>query len=53
MKKGSVVFVAVLALLLSLPALATAEKVRFEPLRAPGKGPDDAKVTVYEIADFM
>lgn len=30
-----------------------AETVSFEPVRAPSKGPDNAQVTVIEIADFM
>jgi hypothetical protein len=32
---------------------ASAQKVEFEPVRAPSKGPDNAPVTVYEIGDFM
>jgi len=30
-----------------------ADKVNFEPVRAPSKGPDNAPVTIIEIADFM
>ena len=41
-----------LALLVGTAVLA-AEAVSFEPVRAPSKGPDNAPVTVIEIADFM
>ena len=34
-------------------AVAAAETVVFEPVRAPAKGPDNAPVTIIEIADFM
>jgi hypothetical protein len=30
-----------------------AETVNFEPVRAPSRGPDNAQVTIIEIADFM
>ena len=53
MKRSAAVLASALTLFLILPALAAAEKVKFEPVRAPSKGPDGAKVTVYEIADFM
>ena len=42
----------VLSLLLGTAVLA-AETVSFEPVRAPSIGPDDARVTIIEIADFM
>ena len=41
-----------LSLLVATSALA-AETVKFEPVRAPSKGPDNAPVTIIEIADFM
>jgi len=41
-----------LSLLLGTTVLA-AETVSFEPVRAPSKGPDNAQVTIIEIADFM
>jgi len=34
-------------------SVAVAEKVEFNPVKAPSKGPDNASVTVYEIGDFM
>ena len=30
-----------------------AETVDFTPVRAPAKGPDNAPVTIIEIADYM
>lgn len=30
-----------------------AQTVKFEPVRAPSRGPDNAPVTIVEIADFM
>ena len=50
-----VVFLSMLvALTLLVSGLAmAAEKVVFEPVRAPSKGPDNAPVTIIEIADFM
>jgi hypothetical protein len=41
------------AVLLSFSVAVGAEKVVFEPVRAPFVGPENAKVVVYEIADFM
>ena len=41
------------AVLMLTSVAAYAQKVEFEPVRAPSKGPDNAPVTVYEIADFM
>ncbi len=32
---------------------AAGGNIEFEPVRAPSVGPDNASVTVYEIADFM
>ena len=34
-------------------AAVAAQTANFEPLRAPSKGPDNAPVTIIEIADFM
>ena len=44
-----------LLLLLSLlvASSALAAETKFEPVRAPSKGPADATVTIIEIADFM
>lgn len=47
-----------LSMLLALSLLTgtvvmAAETVSFEPVRAPRKGPDNAPVTIIEIADFM
>ena len=53
MRRNPVLATAVLAALFALPALAAAQRVAFEPVSAPSKGPENAKVTVYEVADFM
>jgi len=42
-----------LAILLWFPSVVAAEHVEFKPFRAPSIGPEDAPVTVIEIADFM
>ena len=42
-----------MASLFSVPGAISAETVKFEPVRAPSKGPDNAPVTIIEIADFM
>jgi hypothetical protein len=34
-------------------AAPAAEIVDFKPVRAPAKGPDNAPVTIIEIADYM
>jgi len=39
--------------LLMATAVLAAETVKFEPVRAPSKGPDSAPVTIIEIADYM
>jgi hypothetical protein len=39
--------------LLMAPTVFAADTVKFEPVRAPAKGPDNAPVTIIEIADFM
>ena len=41
------------ASLFYVPAAMSADTVKFEPVRAPSKGPDSATVTIIEIADFM
>lgn len=52
--KISVIFSLLLALgLLTGTVVFAAETVNFEPVRAPSKGPDNAPVTIIEIADFM
>ena len=54
MKKGFLLSVAAMAsILLCFSWVVAAEKVSFEPVRAPSKGPDNAPVTIIEIADFM
>ena len=54
MKKGyQFIVVAIAGMLLCASWVIAAEKVRFEPSRAPSKGPDKAPVTIIEIADFM
>ena len=43
-----------LALLLLIAGVAlAAETVDFVPVRAPAKGPENAPVTIIEIADYM
>jgi hypothetical protein len=46
-------FLLVAIFLLYVGDLAASEKVNFEPVRAPAMGPEDARVVIYEIADFM
>ena len=48
-------FISLLLVLLLLPGsvVLAAETVIFEPVRAPVKGPENAPVTIIEIADFM
>jgi len=41
------------AFLFYVPGAMSADTVKFEPVRAPSKGPDSATVTIIEIADFM
>jgi hypothetical protein len=54
MKNRYLIFVAVVAaVILCSSFVAAAEKVKFEPVRAPSKGPEDAPVTIIEIADYM
>lgn len=45
--------VALTAALLTPPLAIAAEMVQFEPVRAPSSGPENAPVTIIEIADFM
>ena len=49
------IFLALLLALFLLNAgvVLAAEVVKFEPVRAPSKGPENAPVTIVEIADFM
>jgi hypothetical protein len=42
-----------MCLMLCISTAMAADTVKFEPVRAPSKGPDNAPVTIIEIADFM
>ena len=54
MRKLAVVLSVVMAATLLLVAIAAAaDTVAFEPVRAPALGPENAPVTIIEIADFM
>jgi hypothetical protein len=54
MKKLCTIFAVLMTLTLLVAAMATAsETVAFEPVRAPAMGPENAPVTIIEIADFM
>ncbi|MDF1537227.1 MAG: hypothetical protein P1S46_12180 [bacterium] len=54
MSKKIILLAVLLAAALFTAATAmAAETVVFEPVRAPAKGPDNAPVTIIEIADFM
>ena len=52
-------FIGVLSFLVLLTGFAAsvpgdeARTMVFEPVRAPSRGPDNAPVTIIEIADFM
>jgi len=49
-----ILFFLVLCVIVWAPGSVMAiDKVNFEPARAPSKGPDNAPVTIIEIADFM
>ena len=52
--KRAVFLSLLLALVLLLAGtVAALETVDFTPVRAPAKGPENAPVTIIEIADFM
>jgi len=54
MKRFLVLMVLLAAVsLFLLPAVMAEETVGFVPVRAPSMGPDNAPVTIIEIADFM
>ncbi len=54
MKKTLVTLAVLMTMgLFAVPMAMAAETVVFEPVRAPAKGPDNAPVTIIEIADFM
>lgn len=42
-----------LALAAALPGAVHATEVTFKPVEAPARGPENAPVTMYIIADFM
>ena len=52
---GRYIFVSFLLVLflLATGVVLAAETVDFEPVRAPAKGPENAPVTIIEIADYM
>ncbi len=53
-KKLAVLFILAVSAFAWVPGIASsAETVSFQPVRAPSKGPDNAPVTIIEIADFM
>jgi hypothetical protein len=54
MKKLCTMFTVLVTATLLIAAMAmAAETVAFEPVRAPAMGPENAPVTIIEIADFM
>jgi hypothetical protein len=54
MKKLCAMFTVLMTVMLIVAAMAfAAETVAFEPVRAPAMGPENAPVTIIEIADFM
>lgn len=52
MKRYIIVSLILVFWLFAGTAVHAAETVSFEPVRAPSKGPDNAPVTIIEIADF-
>lgn len=46
-------FAAIFAMLFFSFSAMGADTVAFEPVRAPSMGPEDAPVTIIEIADYM
>lgn len=54
MKERRTMFFMVLAIILMCSVTVMAdESVSFEPVMAPSMGPDNAPVTIIEIADYM
>ena len=53
MKIRYFIFNAVAVVLLFSSFVGAAEKVKLESVRAPSKGPENAPVTIIEIADYM
>ena len=54
MKKMCTVLTVLMTVMLITAVIAlAAETVAFEPVRAPAMGPENAPVTIIEIADFM
>ena len=53
MKIRHLISVVIAVMLLFCTFVMAAEKVSLESVRAPSKGPENAPVTVIEIADYM
>jgi len=53
MRNIKILTLSLMLVLLNGNLASAAKTVNFEPVRAPSKGPDNAPVTIVEIADFM